>query len=363
MINLCKIKVIREIKYQKSSTWQYHQHAVDFWIRNSLNKSMWNSFFKDPDIVYFDTDINYLCANQKQGKAKFMFHRKWEMILNISVPKFIPALVSCHGSLSIIARKLHLTLLSEISNEHSLTIPYVVNRINMNIIHFKKNKQYIFMAGHMPKAYISNVRFNIWKQLIHRKDSTILSSDIACTYGSFIQCRTGNVYNSTNCYGNKFDKQCKYYSHVQYDQIPQIFNSSKLTQSQYLNHAFNHEFCIVAPGDTLSTHKLAESIVVGGMGGCIPIIVVPSNPYMMLPFIRWFDYCKGTVLVSIETATHNMSLFAKKVLPNINVREKKNYLKQNYHAFLSENVGDYILSEMCASAKKYKIPKLQCDLF
>ena len=41
--------------------------------------------------------------------------------------------------------------------------------------------------------------------------------------------------------------------------------------------------CVVAPGDFFATKKIAESIVIGGMGGCIPIIVVNSHPSSMLP--------------------------------------------------------------------------------
>ena len=43
----------------------------------------------------------------------------------------------------------------------------------------------------------------------------------------------------------------------------------------YLGRAMAHRFCLVAPGDFWSTKKIAETVAIGGAGGCIPIIVVP----------------------------------------------------------------------------------------
>ena len=84
----------------------------------------------------------------------------------------------------------------------------------------------------------------------------------------------------------------------------------------YLGRAMAHRFCLVAPGDTWSTKKIAEAVAIGGAGGCIPIIVVPplltkrSSPdraglnastdeshglgqrlSRFLPYTSWLDWC------------------------------------------------------------------------
>ena len=84
----------------------------------------------------------------------------------------------------------------------------------------------------------------------------------------------------------------------------------------YLGRAMAHRFCLVAPGDFWSTKKIAETVAIGGAGGCIPIIVVPPlltkrpspnrarlNASMdeslglgqrlsrFLPYTSWLDWC------------------------------------------------------------------------
>jgi hypothetical protein len=237
------------------------------------------------------------------------------------------------------------------------------------------------MAGHMPKAYISSIRFNVWKQLITVNDSTIVSSSIRCTYGAFHECASLNAMKKTVNYFrhfckpfcasssckhiaptyNVFQQKCRAYRGVQFDALPQIFTSTKLSETKYIENAFNHRFCIVAPGDFFATHKIAESIVIGGMGGCIPIIVVSPKPSTMLPFLRWFDYCKAAVLISVRTATHNLMQIVQNVLPKVDIEKKRAYLRKHYHAFVSSyatpSVGDYILAEMCAHAEKSQGPQ------
>ena len=84
----------------------------------------------------------------------------------------------------------------------------------------------------------------------------------------------------------------------------------------YLGRAMAHRFCLVAPGDFWSTKKIAETVAIGGAGGCIPIIVVPpphtkrpspdrarlnasideslglgQRLSRFLPYTSWLDWC------------------------------------------------------------------------
>lgn len=69
----------------------------------------------------------------------------------------------------------------------------------------------------------------------------------------------------------------------------------------YLRLAMSHRFCLIAPGDWVSTHKVSEAMAMGGAGGCIPIFVLPGKSVAamqqaapgMLPYTRWHDFCES----------------------------------------------------------------------
>ena len=135
----CKVHVLNYGHQIKDWNWQYHQHAVDFWIRDTLGRSLWNSSLETADIVYIDTDANYLCANFKQGKAKNSFYNNWKIILDIKLPKFTSAFSFCDSHMSGIAKRLNFTTLNKISRKQSIIVPYVVNKIDRSLVKFEKN--------------------------------------------------------------------------------------------------------------------------------------------------------------------------------------------------------------------------------
>lgn len=65
----------------------------------------------------------------------------------------------------------------------------------------------------------------------------------------------------------------------------------RMSSEEYARALFDHRFCIVAPGDTLSTKKLAETIVVGSYGGCVPLVHRSTT----LPYADRFDYAAAVV--------------------------------------------------------------------
>ena len=120
-----------------------------------------------------------------------------------------------------------------------------------------------------------------------------------------------------------------------------------LSGEDYLRIQFNHTFCVVAPGDWISTVKSSQTMVIGGRGGCIPVIVtpdisraserahVPMCPCAhvtcahvpvcprahvqvivvpggrldaVMPYTRWLDYCEAAVLVSEVMHMHMPSM-------------------------------------------------------
>lgn len=53
-----------------------------------------------------------------------------------------------------------------------------------------------------------------------------------------------------------------------------VRDTRRLRHAEYLATAMRHRFCLVAPGDFASTHKVTEAMSIGGNGGCIPVFVL-----------------------------------------------------------------------------------------
>ena len=53
----------------------------------------------------------------------------------------------------------------------------------------------------------------------------------------------------------------------------------RLSKEGYLQACMQHRFCLVSPGDTLTTNNVGESVAVAAGGGCIPILVLPDSPF------------------------------------------------------------------------------------
>ena len=49
-------------------------------------------------------------------------------------------------------------------------------------------------AGHVPKLYISPLRYLLWRQLRGLRGATVASSTLACTVGAFSVCRRGEAF-------------------------------------------------------------------------------------------------------------------------------------------------------------------------
>jgi len=67
-----------------------------------------------------------------------------------------------------------------------------------------------------------------------------------------------------------------------------------------------HRFCVVAEGGFAATPKLADFVLLGAAGGCIPLVAIDSK-VPQLPYAGWIDWCAAAFIVSMETASRNMS--------------------------------------------------------
>ena len=130
----------------------------------------------------------------------------------------------------------------------------------------------------------------------------------------------------------------------------------------------SHRFCLIAPGDWVSTHKVSEAMAIGGAGGCIPIFVLPGNSVAamqhaapgMLPYTRWHDFCDTAYFVREKDARTRLIALLDKFdsLPEDNHASKRAFLRSVRNAFVVRDTAtfskptapDFILGDACALA-------------
>ena len=175
-----------------------------------------------------------------------------------------------------------------------------------------EKRKLLFFAGHMPNLHISNVRWNLWRALQGDPRVTLYTTDLihqaiharACR----ISARPGETwaaivrtYLLQECaryckkYGNIFLEECssphaarrELCLHSHYGRplwsagkrhplkncpILAAHNVSAVTQAAgeellapvrlgrdaYMAEVMSHRFCVIAPGDDMSTHKIGE---------------------------------------------------------------------------------------------------------
>ena len=109
--------------------------------------------------------------------------------------------------------------------------PYVAFSMPLNPLPWSK-RSLVFMAGHVPKMKFSTVRRNAINFLKTVPNATVVEPP------------------------------------------------ARLSLRDYIRAVESHKFCVVAPGDTHSTHKLAETITLGALGGCVPLLLSSlTKPY------------------------------------------------------------------------------------
>ena len=274
------------------------------------------------------------------------------------------------------------------------------------------SRKLLFFAGHVPKLYLNGLRYHLWRQLrTDRANATTISSTLACTIGVFAQCRQSDAeltkqppsfftsfchaYSqshcglqppfSSRCGGStrytpaqaraKFRRTCDHYKSVDFGaELPDmLLDTRRLSHAAYIAAAARHRFCLVAPGDFASTHKVTEAMAIGGAGGCIPVFVLNSQQREaidaerdvvgVLPYARWLDYCDVAYLVPAAAAQNNIGAVMRQ-LSAISAAEaatKLAALRRVRDAFVfrkgsdlaKPSAAEYILSEACAAGRRW----------
>ena len=135
-----------------------------------------------------------------------------------------------------------------------------------------------------------------------------------------------------------------------------VRDTRNVTPAEFLDHALRHRFCLVAPGDFVSTPKLAQAINLGAAGGCLPVFVVPAadGGRSMLPYARWLDYCSIGYVVTDATARRNAHAAIVRQLLKVTSEEaeaKRHALRRHRAAFAMPSASAFILEELCHLAR------------
>ena len=190
----------------------------------------------------------------------------------------------------------------------------------------------------------------------------------------------------------KLRSQCRnfYLNYVNYtDERQDLLAASRrgrLSHEEYLAMTTSHKFCLVAPGDFVSTHKITEAMAVGGSGGCIPVFVLRTLPCAltsyaclrrqetipaataaggMLPYTRWLDYCSVAYLVEEKDVLSDAQGMVRELLrvTEAEARSKLDALRRVRDAFVFRDgstpsrpsAAEHILDEACSAAKEYTL--------
>ena len=103
----------------------------------------------------------------------------------------------------------------------------------------------------------------------------------------------------------------------------------------------------------------------GGMGGCIPVFVVPRDARVILPHAQWLNYCDFSYLVHVAPGKRNAASIMRAALARLErvtaaeARAKYRALREVRHVFVWRKPGpvpsaaDYVLRAACAVARNY----------
>lgn len=313
--------------------WEDNQYAAELWLQRSLARHPWRvGSSAQSDVVFVAANMSLFCfVGRAAYRHSVYFHLKRTGWLGPVPPKFLTVQygrckapwkleglsgewpVGVHALLDRVPERRRGAVIS----------PFVVSQPAWLVAAGGAGagapaavpwaaRKLVFFAGHVPKLYVSTLRFNLWRALVRRKsEATVVSSTLACTVGSFAGCRMGKarLLNQSNEWmlnrcvalcGNASEtasriggrsarntcganpskpsrenaghlaRLCKAYRRVDFDAElgDMVATTRRLTHAAYLAEAMRHRFCLIAPGDFASTQKVTETIAVGGLGGC-----------------------------------------------------------------------------------------------
>ena len=266
-------------------------------------------------------------------------------------------------------------------------------------------RKLVFFAGHVPKPYIRPTRYLLWRQGRRDPRVTTVSSTLSCQVGAFAKCdlptdflkaqnnsfwltHCHNVCGTTSkCMASRrispknnmagFVRACLKMKQGRLMRLANftaelpdmIRDTRRVPHGEYLRLAMSHRFCLIVPGDWVSTHKVTEAMALGGAGGCIPVFVAPGSKVKdieqavtgMLPYTRWHDYCATSYFISEYAAKLNFSAVLERLerVSEAEATSKLAALRRVRDAFVFRreatlerpSAPQFLLGEVCAAAR------------
>ncbi|KAL1499406.1 hypothetical protein AB1Y20_011611 [Prymnesium parvum] len=416
--------------------WIHHQYAAELWLQRALEAHAWRvSTPSRARVIFAAANFSMWCVARKLfSRRKLWGAAAADGVLwpsrNLSAAAAPAVLLTSQfrncgppwdpAFLTGAARPPRTLLLQDVvmgAEPEGLTViaPFVVSRPPWLVAgrdstrthHFPPlplkwaERKLIFMAGHVPKVYISTTRYLIWRQLRTQSDATVISSSLNCSVGAYAACGRGKEYWASRSHReitrfcweacqepttcglsmrrskaetlSAFWRGCAQHTHINYtaEAADMARSTRRLPHAHYLELAMAHRFCLVAPGDYPSTHKITEAMALGGAGGCIPVFVLQIQSKhklehavaRSLPYTRWLDYCKVAYLVTEPAATYDIErvLVKLRAVSEAEAMEKLEELRSVRDAFVfrpnASTAPDFILSEICARAARMANPQ------
>ena len=387
-------------------TLEQGQYQGEIWVQRALADHPWRVHTpSEADIIFLGTNVTLLCESGDAHEAAQQ-RKTWMNSALALDPSRSPAVVmimdrGCDFGGDWGRNVLRLTDTLRPSGhvpQRARLAPYVNARAEMardsalllETAHGMPPwgaRRLLHFVGHVPKFYINPLRMLIWLQVNREPDVTTRSHTLRCNLAPFIVCndprRVETEFKSfckpwcgcgkeNDCMkhpcrkrnANLLKKDCKLLakhginaSHHLAD-LDRSHQSGHLPYAEYVREAASHRFCVVAEGDFAATPKLADFVLLGAAGGCIPLVAIDAK-VPQLPYAGWIDWCAAVVIVSKETASRNMSgvlarLRAMTAAEAEARRRALDAIRDAFHWRLEQrpSAPDFALAEACWVARE-----------
>ena len=224
----------------------------------------------------------------------------------------------------------------------------------------KNHRKTLFFCGHIPKLYISPMRFQMWSQLVRAPDDATVCSHTLVRQGVYANCHHPNAWyelkrqleidmvegyavSPHNC---RTYARFNFYSTIKMAGrriLPRFMNTS-----EFFSLEMAHDFCLVVPGDYPSTPKIGETLIASALGGCIPVLVkqsanaIPYYSEYSKCAVQWRNLNASSLLLHLKTISSD----ERRRLRQCAVRLAPKFLYETVGG-ISGKAGDALVDTLC----------------
>ena len=219
----------------RPSDWEHNQYAVELYLRRAAEMHPWRvSNAESADVVFAAANFSQWCVAGRTGLRRKLwtaiFHapaNATPVLPKVAAPVFVARQYdgACGGpaeggkalpaNLILLQEEVdapaqRLAGASSASSERAgelqrrLVSPFVVSRPDWlvgdgtpppSVTLAWHERKLLFFAGHVPKPYIRDTRYVLWRQLRNDHRATVLSTTLLCTVGAYSEvCRRSDAF-------------------------------------------------------------------------------------------------------------------------------------------------------------------------